>query len=90
MADTTPHQAQAIVVFRKRFVTRGTWMFGILSFLLCYTLVREEFQIADFSVWLMFLPIFLGAGYVWAVCMWRFFVSQRLNIQIQPARSNDA
>jgi len=90
VSDTPPQQPQAIAAFRKRFVTRGTWMFGVLSFLLSYPLMREEFQIADFSVWLLFFPIFLGAGYVWAVCMWRFFVSQRLNVQIQPARSNDA
>jgi hypothetical protein len=84
MVDITQQKAQAIAALRGRLVTRGSWTFAIISFLVAYPFVREGFQIADFSVWLLFFPIFLGAGYVWAICMWRFYVSQRLNIQVLP------
>jgi hypothetical protein len=84
MSDITQQQAQAIPAFRRRLITRGSWAFAVISFLVAYPFVREGFQIADFSVWLLFFPIFLGAGYLWAACMWRFYVSPRLTIQVRP------
>jgi hypothetical protein len=36
-----------------------------------YALMRDDVPLEDFSVWLLFFPIFLGGGYVWGICAWR-------------------